>query len=58
MAGSAKSSLIRPLASTFQSDSTTAASKSTLDVFGSSTMIGPNSPRPCCEASVEPARGR
>ena len=26
--------------------------------FASSTMIGPNSPRPCWEASVEPARGR
>ena len=58
MAGSAKSSLIWPLASTFQSDSATAASRSTSGAFGSSTMIGPKSPRPCWEASVGPARGR
>ncbi len=57
-AGSAKSSLIWPRPSTLQSDSTTAKSRSTLGFTASSTMIGPNIPRPCWPASDAPPCGR
>ncbi len=58
IAGSAKSSLISPFASTFQSNKTIAVSRSTSGLIASSTMIGPNSPRPCWPASVKPAWGK